>query len=555
MTPFAYVPLYAVYGAYGLLVFVTLVNGYTREVIGHRHGSRLHRFFWQVHTGLHINPRRSYGDDPHLKRAAGATNRATPEGLMVYWTPRSRRYRAARNNLIVLAILSGLYGLAAYPRDTAQGLAVLVPVVLLLLVVHRVQVVRRRRPPVWQNPQEKKPALSGSKKAKLVLAQDRPVPGSMPARAMEAAARPQLVSGVPQPVIATLLAGSMNVSSAEIMAGLTMTPEQGRLVLPDTFAALVKQREPVQEIIEAHTEGKVSFAWRTTTSPRMLVWTPIRTGLPTLVRFREYLQQIEGCKPGTFAVGLDANGTMYVADHNGDTPWHCTSAGSGTGKSTRFLVKAAQIAHQDPRAEIYCIDTKQISFRPLRGIPGIHIFDNPVSEMQAIWEVFYSLEGIMRDRYAAVREGRARLADFTDIWVLVDEGNDLSGHLKNYWTRRVKKSGDPAQPVIWSQAIGPLIRTGREARMRGEFMLQDLTDRALGGESLKMGFSVFGMADWKKSQWDRIIGPPAPPVIKGQGKILMVRGTEQTWIQGLWDDEQWLHDYALAGRKDMEEAS
>ena len=80
-------------------------------------------------------------------------------------------------------------------------------------------------------------------------------------------------------------------------------------------------------------------------------------------------------------------------------------------------------------------------------------------------------------------------------------------------------------------------------------MFQDLTDKAMGGESLKMAFSVFGAAGFLPGQFTRTIGNPAPDCLEGPGKILMVRGNKRTWVQGFYDDEEWLHEYALENRK------
>ena len=79
-----------------------------------------------------------------------------------------------------------------------------------------------------------------------------------------------------------------------------------------------------------------------------------------------------------------------------------------------FLVKAAQIAHKDPKAEIYCFDTKQVSFEALHGIPRIYIFDDPVTGMDKIWNGLYSL---MRggEPVHGSPGGRARLTDFHDV--------------------------------------------------------------------------------------------------------------------------------------------
>ena len=117
----------------------------------------------------------------------------------------------------------------------------------------------------------------------------------------------------------------------------------------------------------------------------------------------------------------------------------------------------------------------------LSCIPRVHIFDDPVTGMDKIWGGLYSLAGILESRYTAVREGRARLTDFHDIWVFVDEGNHLGGKLKTYWTKNLGETS--ASPSIWAEAIAPLLQQGRQANMFGEFMFQDLTDRAMGGSS------------------------------------------------------------------------
>lgn len=529
-----------------------MLAGYGRELTGWRHPgrpSRVHMLLFQIHTGRNIDTRRTYGDEARLKRAVGVLNRATPEGQLIYFHPWQRWQRILRNNLIVLGFLTAIAGMMADTQGTLRWLTIAACTGIGYLIFKLVRHVRRvhaARNPVTYRPKNHKPITKG-KKAQQVMQYDELTLNSTPVLDMP---KPTLTSEVPISVVAGLLAEQMGCSSAEMQRRLTLGTDAGQVVLPDRFAALIKQREPIQEIITAHTDGRVSFRWLTTVNPRVLTWKPVVSGLPVKALFRDYLSAIQACRPGEFAVGPDEDKKVYIASHNGDRPWHCTSAGSGTGKSTRFLVKAAQIAHNDPEADIYCVDTKQISFEHLHNIPGIHIFDNPQSDMRSIWNVFYEVEGIMRDRYKAVREGRMTMDDFNNIWMLVDEGNDLQGNFKSYWNRRLKKAGDASAPPIWGEAVAPLLRLGRQAKVRGEWMLQDVTDKALGGESLKMAFSEFAMADWKKSQWDRIIGPPCPPCIAGPGKIMMVRGTSQTWVQGFIDDPEYLRQYAMANRKE-----
>jgi hypothetical protein len=535
---------------FGLYIFTAtgwIINGYAQEYMGWRHAGqpgKIHKVLIRFHTGAHVHPDRSHGDEKRLRRTAGSTTRATPEGAMVYWDRHSRPYRAVRNNLIIIVILVVLSCMADDPKATVVALTLFClfgMIGMVALWVHRARKRYQKRHPV------SKPALSMTNKAKEVFQWDTSTTGARPK--LEEETRPQL-EGVPQTVLANLLASRMGCSSAEVLNRLSMSPDQGTLILPDTYAALRKDRETVEEVIEAHTDGRVRFDWRTTDTPRKLVWIPIVVPtLPTMVRFRDYLDQIERLGPRETGLGVRADKSMYVQSHNGDLPWWCRFMGSGTGKSMSFLVKAAQIAHKDPLAEIHCFDTKQVSFESLHGIPGIHVYDNPVTGMDKIWTGLYSINGVLETRYTAVREKRAKLSDFHDVWVFCDEGNHLGGKLKTYWTKTLGETS--ASPAIWAEAIAPILQQGRQGRIFGEWMFQDLTDRAMGGQSLKFAFSAFCAAGFQPNQFTRTIGPPAEECLEGPGRILVCQGNKRTWTQGFYDDEQWLHDYALENRREI----
>jgi hypothetical protein len=362
--------------------------------------------------------------------------------------------------------------------------------------------------------------------------------------------RPRLTGGVPQKVLSILLAAPLGVSTDEAQTLLTLTPDKGTLKLPDRFPALGTQRDTIEEIVRAQSSAEaLRFSWHTSAVPRFVEWVPVVSRLPASATFREYLPQIQALPRGDLAVGLTMERQVYVTSHRGDTPWWLRSAGSGTGKSTGFLVKAAQILHQDPDAEIYCWDSKQTSFMPLHGHPRVHIYDDPVTNLGGMWNGFYDLTKIMRERYTAIRTGRARKQDYNDLWVLVDEGNDLGGQFKTLWDTEIKPKGGSAAPAVWPECVVPIIYQGREVGIRGEWMFQNMTDKALGGVSLRDAFPGVGMAGYKKNQFTRIIGGTYEPARVGPGKILMCLGTEQTWVQGFNDDIDFLRDYAGAGRE------
>jgi hypothetical protein len=58
------------------------------------------------------------------------------------------------------------------------------------------------------------------------------------------------------------------------------------------------------------------------------------------------------------------------------------------------------------------------------------------------------------------------------------------------------------------------------------------------------------MAAYKRNQWTRVVGTtPVPDCRIGPGKIMMVNGSDQRWVQGFFDDHEFLREYALAGRQ------
>lgn len=526
---------------------MAVLDGYFRELVGHkRHGGHshdhLHRVLWQWHTGLHIDPRKSFGDERRLSRTAASATRSTPEGSIIYWTRLPRPVRALIRNGITVGALTFLWGLAFYPETVIRSVTV---AVILGIAGLAFKIVRKLR-------------AAHAEKAKMLPAPAPFVPGAKEPGLYVVGGtvtedKPSLDGGVPKKVISLLLSDPLAISADETFNRLTLTPERGSLRLPDHFAATDKQRELVESVVKSNSSSTLRFEWATSVTPRVVSWIPTIDRLPSEVRFRDHLPALERLKPGEFGVGQTLSRSIYVADHNGDTPWHLRSAGSGTGKSTGFLVKAVQILHRDPLADLYCWDSKQVSFEHLHGIPGVTIYDDPESNMKAMWDGWYYVEQIMRDRYTAIRTGKAKASDFPDIWCLMDEGNDFYSQTKTYYDKYIRKSGMPTAPSIWSGPITSVLYLGRQVGIRGELMFQNMTDRALGGVSLRDAFITVGMAGFKKNQWTRIIGTtPAEECRNGPGKICMVTGNQKEWVQGFYDEPEYLRAYALAGRQERE---
>jgi hypothetical protein len=98
---------------------ILVIDGNFKELIGPHH-SHIHRLVWQFHTGLYIHPNRTYGGEKRLTKTAISSNRATPEGSIVYWSPKSRVSRAIRRNAIVIGILTFVLGFYWNGKLTVQ---------------------------------------------------------------------------------------------------------------------------------------------------------------------------------------------------------------------------------------------------------------------------------------------------------------------------------------------------------------------------------------------------------------------------------------------------
>jgi hypothetical protein len=57
------------------------------------------------------------------------------------------------------------------------------------------------------------------------------------------------------------------------------------------------------------------------------------------------------------------------------------------------------------------------------------------------------------------------------------------------------------------------------------------------------------MAGYTKNQWGRIIGGDYEEPKAGQGRIRMCQGPSKVWVQGFYDDPQYLREYAMANRR------
>jgi hypothetical protein len=334
----------------------------------------------------------------------------------------------------------------------------------------------------------------------------------------------------------TMVKGWMNVKKGEL----------GRVGFPNTFHADEGERERVNKLIQARIPRDVEVKWHMQVPiyAKMMVSPP----LPTVIPAQDKLADMKKCKKGEYVFGYDRAGKAYIMTHNGDMPMKGFSMGSSTGKSVTLRIIAAQLLHNDQRTRAMVIDTKQVSAACLKGIPGVYVYDDP-DNMGAMWNAWKWLFEEMRARYVEKKAGKT---DFEDFYLLLDEGNDFSVQIKNYYQQAIRPDLDkpsPANPTIWPQYIAPLLWQGREVRIFVLAWEQNFMDRFFGSMSLRSAFSTIGMAGFKPGAVRAIMqAPPDTPYQDGQGRVCVFEGRRETWVQVPYGDETWIRAYASEGR-------
>ena len=319
--------------------------------------------------------------------------------------------------------------------------------------------------------------------------------------------------------------------------------ELGKVYFPDAFHANESETDAASKLIEARIPKPVEVKWH----KAVPIYARIMTAppLPTWIPVQDKMGDIQGGKRGEYVLGYDRNEAVYRLSHNGDYPMKAFSMGSSTGKSATLRIIAAQILRNDPRARVFVFDTR-VSLGCYEGVPGVYLYNDP-DDMGAMWKGFGWLYEEMRKRYQEKKEGKT---DFEDIYWMLEEGNDFSVQIKNYYTQEVREKGGPMNPVIWPKYIAPLLWQGREVRIFGIAVEQNFMDRFFGNMSLRPAFSTIGMAGFKPQAVRTIIGTPATTAYQdGQGRVCVFEGIRETWVQVPYAEEPWLRAYASEGRQ------
>ena len=321
--------------------------------------------------------------------------------------------------------------------------------------------------------------------------------------------------------------------------------ELGRVYFPNRFEANENERTAVEKLIELRFPVPVELKWHTKKTPQYaaIMAAPL---LPRMILFMDHLDDIAKCKNGEYLAGYDKDNKPVYLSHLGDFPHKGFSMGSATGKSTLLRSIAAQILNKDPSNEITVIDTKRVSLAIFDGVPGVHLFNDP-KNMSAMWKALEELKAEMDRRYEIYVKDRS--AKFPLHWLFMEEENDFSVQVNGYWKFELRDKGDPMMAPIWYNTIAPLLWQGREVGIFVICVAQYMLERNFGNLGLRTSFGTIGMAGYKTNQWRTIVGTsPIPPVQEGQGRIMIIEGPREVWIQGLYAEESVLREYALKNR-------
>jgi hypothetical protein len=241
--------------------------------------------------------------------------------------------------------------------------------------------------------------------------------------------------------------------------------------------------------------------------------------------------------------GLGPGGEPELWDRSMDDPHAGLSAGTRRGKTNKLLVKAMQVLAKG--GTVIAIDPKLVSFEALEGVPGALVYCDPWN-VGAMWGALEMARKEIETR-AKIRK-RDKTARFTDLLVIVDEGN-LYGELsKLQW----KVDGHKGQPAMWDDlAMG--LWTGAQFGVTFAYSGQRLDQRSTGNRGLRDSFGRRWSAGIPPNQVDMLYGPGEGRKITYpslRGRFYLGQGMDRRWIQTphVADPIRDVRDYVLSHR-------
>jgi hypothetical protein len=334
----------------------------------------------------------------------------------------------------------------------------------------------------------------------------------------------------------------------------------GRINLPPKFMCTPGQMDTVTHLVTTRLPvGSDLIPQLNGRAPHILI--KAAPALPSLVKFSDYIEEIEKLGRGEYFAGIDRKAEGYIAQFKGEEPHHGYCWGTGVGKSTKLMSIIAQIKHNEPDATGTIIDPKEISLECMKGLPGFDFYDDATDFetrltdveitkdnwedfMPGMWEGVRSVYDLMRSRYAQMKEDKT--VEFPTHLFIMEEANSFNIMSRTFWQRN-KPRGMGAMVPIWADWIAPIFWRARQVNIFVVLVAQSIQERYLGNLNLRPSLGLISLAKYKPAQYQNYIGTtPIPKMQKGKGRALYNDGESDTWVQSPLASESEFRDFAMA---------
>ncbi|MFH9016458.1 hypothetical protein ACH4C6_34560 [Streptomyces sp. NPDC017943] len=265
----------------------------------------------------------------------------------------------------------------------------------------------------------------------------------------------------------------------------------------------------------------------------------------------EIQEAIANCKRGQIVIGRDAFGQIIIKEMgDGETPHWALSVGTGGGKSAFCQMVIAQLIAQG--YYILASDVKRVSVANYIGVVGCYIYNDPMNPQDMRAGIDWFKEEIAAR--SAISEADPT-AEFPGILCLIEEANEFADVSREWWDDNRKTRADEFGPAdragdpVWG-TVASGARLGRHVHGNILAVFQDLRDQALGGKGLRNLFRLKFMGNFNKNTWDNVVGTkPVPESIDKAGRMMIVEGNAQYWVQTLYAKPEALRAWAIEARE------
>ncbi|MFJ8629010.1 hypothetical protein ACIRD3_40020 [Kitasatospora sp. NPDC093550] len=301
-----------------------------------------------------------------------------------------------------------------------------------------------------------------------------------------------------------------------------------RLELPPEFVGHDAERAGLDALVNSRIPGDWVSRWHLMEGPHYAVWTHRPPPKPTPeppdavdINDPRIVAALAKLGPEEFILGLEENHEALIRKMAGELAHWAFSVGTGGGKSAKLQWLAVQMLMK--RGTIIGVDPKMVSLKPLRGIPGVHLYTDPQNGLD-MRRVIDWLAEVATARFYEKEQGLR--AAFDPIYLILEESNELAVLLKQVWDKTRIKTGEDKESAadpIWRESVGKILRLGRDANIHIVAVFQDFKDNEFGGMSLVPLFRLKSLGNYEERQWKRIFGSvPMPPNKDHAGRMAVV---------------------------------